>query len=722
MDAASSCPLGAWRYADGGACLPADPCFDADPCAGAHRVCTNAEGSAACGRCLDGFAEASGACAPFDEPYVGPFRVGRDYFRVWDGTRYRSLFVHGIDLGATPPGTGPGGFGASPEQYARWIAAMREGGANVVRVYSLHAPAFYEALAAYDVANPDAPLYLLQGAYLAETDGSEESNDVASREASFDAQIAEMIDCLHGACTANGGYPDVSRWTLGYIVGHELSYLEVGATDAAHPDWTSYEGTTMRLASGSPTEVWIARRLDRAVTYEMHGYGESRPIAFSSWPEIDPLDHPTEGPRSHEDAVAVDVGRIDPFGAPAGMFLSYHVYPHYPNFVGDDPRYRAYADTLGRDSYRGYLHDLRARDPDRAFLVAEYGTPTSVGRAHPSASGMHEGFLTEREVGTFAARMLRDIDVSGMAGGVYFQWGDGWWKHSWITSQRVFPTSRLRVWHDVMDPESSYGLMAYDPTPFDFDAAPPLWSSDAGRVRDVRAGTNAEVFSIQLTLAAPLADGERLVIGLDTYAGDRGESVLPDGTRATLRSELALEIVAPDTAALRVMAAYDLIGLQLDSVPAGGALRSVASDGGAWNAMEWVSAWAHTSDDGRTQFPEVRFPIGTLSVWRAGEEEQTSLDSVHIDGARVEVALPWALLQFTDPSARQVFDDDPGTEALDATTSEGIALAIAIGGELVETARVSWPTWDTAPPTTERLKRGAETFFEAMRAYPRWRD
>lgn len=740
------CALGTYRYdLDGGACLPADPCFPDDPCAPAHRICTNDRGVARCGRCLDGAeppappAEpGTGACVPVAlETYAGRFTVGRDHFRVWDGARYRHLFVRGVNLGATPPGQLPGTLGVTADQYARWLDTMREGGVNAVRLYTLHPPRFYDALAAHNRAHPDAPIFLFQGVWLREPAPGPEpttaSRDLAITGAPLDGDVIDAIDCVHGARTLaprpgrpDGTYAsDVSEWTLGWIVGREVGHEEVMATDAGHPEWTSFEGETMRIAAGSPSEVWIAERLDRAVAYETRTYGESRPIGFSSWMELDPVRHPTEGSRSGKDVASVDLGRIEPFAAPAGHFVSYHVYPYYPDFVSEDPRYRAYADELGRDAYRGVLRALREHHQDVALLVAEYGVPSSWGRAHTSASGMHHGGLSEEEVGTYAARMLRDIDAVGLAGGIYFQWTDGWWKPIWITRERAFPADRYAIWHDLMNAQQHYGMLAFDPI------TPPLETlaaRDDGRVRAIAWTADAEALHLRIALdpGAPLADGETITLGLDTYADDRGETLLPDGARTSLRSELALTITAPDRAELRVMRAYDLLALQIPAPPGEVPMRSIASDEGAWTEMRWVIAAAHGSDDGSYVFPDELRTIGTLRARREGTIPPSSLDAVVIDaaGGAIDVRLPWLLLQLADPSAREAFDDDPATDGVrEVTRTEGVAIAVSIGGTLLlETPRASWPTWDVAPPTTERLKAGAETFFEALRARPRWLD
>ena len=75
-------------------------------------------------------------------------------------------FLPGIDLGATTPGNLPGQLAITPRDYARWLTEMGAIGVRAIRIYTIHPPAFYTALARYDRAHPNAPIYLVQGVYL----------------------------------------------------------------------------------------------------------------------------------------------------------------------------------------------------------------------------------------------------------------------------------------------------------------------------------------------------------------------------------------------------------------------------------------------------------------------------------------------------------------------------------------------------------------------------
>ncbi|NJO69182.1 MAG: hypothetical protein HC830_07785 [Bacteroidetes bacterium] len=94
---------------------------------------------------------------------------------------------------------------------------------------------------------------------------------------------------------------------------------------------------------------------------------------------------------------------------------------------------------------------------------------------------------------------------------------------------------------------------------------------------------------------------------------------------------------------------------------------------------------------------------GILKVRKAGESE-TSLDAVWFNGNEVNIRIPWQYLNFTDPSARLVMDDDRSTNERETSVSDGIALTFSYKKEIAVTDRYIWDTWNTAPATTERVK------------------
>src|SRR5206468_3607091 len=93
---------------------------------------------------------------------------------------------------------------------------------------------------------------------------------------------------------------------------------------------------------------------DAMIGYEMNVYSEQRPLAYTNWPTLDPLTHPTESTLAQEDsirrarheivpeapkeynndAIGLDAALVRPTAAyPAGVFASFHAYPYYPDFL-----------------------------------------------------------------------------------------------------------------------------------------------------------------------------------------------------------------------------------------------------------------------------------------------------------------------------------------------------------------------------------------------------
>lgn len=90
--------------------------------------------------------------------------------------------------------------------------------------------------------------------------------------------------------------------------------------------------------------------------------------------------------------------------------------------------------------------------------------------------------------------------------------------------------------------------------------------------------------------------------------------------------------------------------------------------------------------------------IGEL-VMRESSMPASSLDAVVVEGSTLEIRLPWTLLQVADPSSLQVIHDDRETPGTETQTTEGIAISVVLGGEVLLTSeRYLWEAWDVAPP------------------------
>ena len=653
------------------------------------------------------------------------------------------MFVRGMNLGAGAPGHFPGEFAITKDDYTRWIRAARDLHANAIRVYALHPPAFYQALREENLAHPEAPIWLFQEVWTE----LPESNDFWDRAFTrgFEDEIRLAIDAVHGNAIvrsrpghASGTFDaDASPWLAGWLLGREWEPFAVRRTEALHPDSTRFRGSYFTVDGGTPMEVWLARVCDTAAAYEAKRYGLARAVSFVNWPTLDPMRHPTETERGgaqaehDEDAYSVDptrirpARRIDPASGFLGYFANYHVYPYYPDFMNLDPGYAGHRDQHGACSYAGYLTDLKAHTRGLPLLIGEYGVPSSVRAAHLQAQGIHHGGATEEEQGAQDARLFEDIAGTGCAGSLLFALFDEWFKVNWLVQRVERPRDRDPIWHNVLDAEENYGMIAFDPPPaIRIDGARDDWAGVSPYARSAPGRDPAPLSALYVTsdqthlylridLTAgslsgsvgpgagkssqphetppPVPGGPLRAIGvsLDVLDAARGDRRLPAPLRATWSrgAEFVLVVVPPPrvgsgsgvfdrNAATEGRAelfidrsmnysTYAVLrgarGYEWRDAP----FRPVANKDGLYAPLMIETNRERVSRDG-TLFPAKHLDWGRLAPGREWAAAK--------DGSTIEVAIPWGLLNVGDPSSRAVIDDKPGTRETETSVTRGIGL------------------------------------------------
>ncbi len=681
---------------------------------------------------LAGAVGPAGAAAPAagEVPYIRT--AGERFELVRDGEATPIVF-RGVNLGAGAPGHFPGEFAFTADDYRRHLRFARDLHANAVRVYTLHPPAFYEALREVNLEAPDRPLWLFQGVWTE----LPESNDFWDEgfHRNFERDIGDAMDAVHGAAEiaprpghAAGRYTaDVSPWLAGWLVGREWEPYAVRETERRHPGPASYRGASFVVDRGTPMEVWLARVCDQVVERERRRYGRAHAVSFVSWPTLDVMTHPTEWEAGgveaehDEDRYAVDPTRIRlirPVGAESGYlgyFASYHVYPYYPDFIHLDPGYAAHRDGHGVCSYAGYLADLRRHTPDLPLLIGEYGIPSSRGISHVQPQGLHHGGASDDRQGAQVVRLLEDIEEAGCAGSLLFALFDEWFKSNWLLWGTERPRDRDPHWHNLLDAEEGYGLIAFDPPPrIRVDGAVDDWEGiepyarAPRRARAVPGAAGPMLRALYVT-----SDGARLYLRLDVDPASlrgparafgvaldvidprRGDRRLPAPIDATWSrgAEFVLVVEPGRPAAGRPARAELFIDREMGwsefgRVREGGSwvrseapLRTTANEDGIYVPLVVNTNRERVGRDGTT-YPGVDLDLGRLA---AGRERSASGDSVraydpeaewtiHRGRGVIEVALPWGLLNVGDPSRRRVLDDRPGTTEVETDTTAGVGL------------------------------------------------
>ncbi len=697
--------------------------------------------------------------------------------------RWTPLFLKGINLGAALPGKYPSQF---PDEatYRGWIAEMAELGVNCLRVYTVHPPHFYQVLREHNLKATAAgkpPLWLIHGVWT-ELPPEDDFRDPAWY-GEWKQEMRNVVDLLHGRANlmprpghSSGAYrADVSPWTLAIILGREWEPFSLEAFHAKYPGTSDWQGRFLGVKGGTAIEVFMADAMETMLAYEHDTFHAQRPMAYTNWPTLDPLTHPTESTKAEEialrkarglpvdklqireydnDAFGLDMQKVtDGPELQAGLFASYHAYPYYPDFINLDPGYNQGHDAEGRNNYQAYLRDLVKHHTKHPMLVSEIGVPSSRLAAHWQPQGFTHGGQEEREQGEQDVRFLRNIHAAGGAGGILFAWIDEWFKKNWLVIEFEEPLDRKPLWYNVQDAEENYGLIGMRPGKDgptilidgrDGDwAQVPVYQQGQGMTLKLKADEGWLHLGVWLDGGLPDWSREALLLGLDTLDPALGSRRLPWGL--PLRSDAGLESVVlfhgeRDTA-LYLDAPYDLF-THRHSRP----YRTVAHEGGTFLMPRTESNRDRLGRDG-TAYPGHQQEIGWL---RRGTQDRTHpafdsrsewLEARLPDGRGfLEARLPWGLLNVTDPSSHQVVQDTvPPGDGVGLATTAGFravlarlaadrsptaggarvvaTLPAAKGGTLPAPPLFTWPGWEE--PTWHRFRKlGFEIVRKGLAALP----
>jgi tetratricopeptide (TPR) repeat protein len=712
-------------------------------------------------------------------------KTGRRIFEVRDAAgRWSPLWIKAVNLGAALPGRYPSEFPPNDSTYERWIALIGEMGANAIRVYTIHPPHFYTALRSWNLAHPAHPIRLIHGVWAELPPGKkQEKYDDPKWLGQFREEMRHVVALLHGdaAIPASPGHAsgmyraDVSQWTLGYIIGREWEPYSVLAYNSLRPNRTSYGGTYVTLRSGNPLEAWLAEQCDYLVNFEMQQYNAQRPIAYTNWPTLDPLVHPTETTKAQEiallkargekivempkeydnDAVGLDGVRMGATNAfPAGVFASYHAYPYYPDFMRVDPGYLQARSPEGPSNYFGYLRELIAHHGNMPVLISEFGVPSSRGIAHFQPQGWNHGGLSEQQQALVDARLTRDIYAAGAAGAGLFALIDEWFKKNWIVVDFEYPPDRKRLWLNPLDAEENYGVVAMragskgtkitiDGDSSDWRGRMVLYRAPGSRstlpaaalqLRSLRVAQDEAYVYLRLDVGRIDWAHAHYQIGIDTYRRDLGDKQLPNtGSRSPVGLEFVLNLGGPQESELLVDHPYNPyrpVAIPGSKPPAiqyvyNPGVRVIANELGQWDSLVVVPNRRRIGRDG-TIYPAISYNRNRLLYAR---ESDNSLADWFADATTgvIEVRLPWGMLQLVDPSTRTVLFSNTSGGNVSGAPTDGFRFVVESydpsnprsgGDNLPRGAGTSKfadpPTWSWPPWETPQWHAEVKPLFAAM--------
>ncbi len=668
-----------------------------------------------------------------------------DYFQIYENGEWNEVFWAGVNIGAGEPGIFPGELTISYETYLRWFKYIGEMNCNCIRVYTTMRPQFYTALATYN-KTAENPLYLFQGVWVNEEDISRLSDVYAENGKileGFKEDALNLVDVIHGNITlpetageASGTYTaDVSHWFGGWILGIEWDPNLVLNTNEQHADKATYDGEYLYTQAATPFEAFLCEVGDAVIKKEAEDYKFQSTLAFSNWITTDPLTHPNE-PHYDEDKVTVNVENVksrDNFKP--GMFASYHIYPYYPDSLNYQTDYlNNYDDEGNVDTYSAYLADLKLAHT-MPIMVAEFGVPTSRGLGHKSVMNYDQGRIDETKQGQILSSLFDKIYEQKYAGGIVFTWQDEWFKRTW--NNVMFDVADRRpFWSNIQTTEQCFGLLAFDPGDTqsvcyvdgdvsEWKGQEPVCTTDYGKLY-VKSDERYLYLMVDTDTSKYDFNTDTIYIPIDTIASQGNTTASKYNLKFDKGADFLVMINGAKNSHIYVDRYYDAFYYYFIR---SGTLADMAIDknsnvknSGVFNEMRMCYGYHLTVPHTNQEVKDLVYETGKLQYGNANpdSDDYTSLTDFCYKNGKIEIRLPWQLLNVMDPSSKQQINDFYKTQSISPTAYEefsfGLGSSKDTSGQIKINGKYNYDSWNT-PTYHERLKPGYYVLQKHLKQY-----
>lgn len=660
----------------------------------------------------------------------------KNYIEVKNDGKWEFVYLKGVNLSGALPGHFVTETPKEVEPYLEWFKQISEMNCNLIRIYNRHYPAFYRALKMHNTASAQK-IWVIQEIWLEERDpdleDKEEVYDLydASWTEGFVKELQNAVDVIHGNADipfargrSAGLYSaDISEYVLAFGIGREVEPYIVIETNQKNASETHYKGSYISMPEGTPTEKWFAAMYDWIANYEINTYNAERPLMQVNWPPLDAIRHPTESSYAdaekwsnkygiqlptltkkqkakgtfEADVASIDITKfkVSP-SFEAGIFASYNVYGHWPHFMYE--MYQDAYDEIGRNPFYGYLLDLKSHYKNMPVLIGEYGIPTSwtpIIRPHNS---FNYGGYNEQEQAELLTRQTYNIQKAKYAGGLIFEFHDGWWKRE-VALYPFVLFDRKPYWYNAVDPEEGYGLEGYHapfPIPLlrgetsDWKYADLLSkkeffsSASSGSLKKVYGFSDETFFYLRIDVKPWKNEADldwnhqEYWIGLSTLPEKFGSQLLPDISFYVHSGiNFLIKLKGPEASEILISENYNpffwstlhLASVSEEIINFKNEMLPKVEIVSPFGPIYFPGTLWHFSKDGKIVNPapinRSRLFFGTAEL---EEHQYASLSACHINYKQgmIEIRIPWGLLYMMDPSTRLAFGGIQGTHQLAA--------------------------------------------------------
>ena len=670
---------------------------------------------------------------------------GDKILKLNENGEYEEFEIRGVNMGSGIPGKFSTEFSANEETYLRWFKQIDEMGANAIRIYTIHNDTFYNAFYKYNKDNPD-PLYLIHGVWVDDY-MLNSHHDAFSKEfyQDFVNHCKATVDVIHGrkklwrnelgSCGYGAYKKDISQWVIGYIIGVEWESGIVMYSNDKYNGIEGYHGYQGEYLStteeATPFETMLAMVGDSMMQYESKKYDAQRNFAFSNWNTTDPFEYNEVIQNQFHKHASVNPEHIKTNNTfKAGQFVSYHVYPYYPDYLnylteeewdvlGIGPK-SLYKTEDGRyNTYRAYLQKL-TNYHSMPVVISEYGVSSGRGMAQQDVNtDRNQGNMSEKEQGEAIISCYKDIIEAGCAGSCVFTWQDEWLKRTWNTAHSI-NLKRTAYWSDYQTNEQCFGLLSFEPgvgkSICYVDGNISEWSS-SDIVSTYEDGSSLSVkYDERFIYFMVKKDGfdidtDKLYIPIDTTQKSGSNFCKNFGIKFDRAADFVISIDGKENSRVMVQERYEVLRAAY-SVEMYGYNTYFEGNIPEKNSPKFVPIYLILLKmDNPIEAMKPSYETGLLKYGNSNPEcaDFDSLSDFCAGEDCLEIRIPWQMLNFRDPSLMEIHDDYyenygiVGGYYLDNMyvglgSEETLSTRISLG-------KISLKSWGNEPTYHERLKQ-----------------
>lgn len=577
--------------------------------------------------------------------------------------KWQKFNIIGVNLNSIKPGNFSNDKVITEEEYLDWITIIDNMGANCIKVPDIMDNNFYNALYKFNEDKKD-PIYVIQGIYFDEVD-LKNGKDIQSEEIEekFKKHIKLIIDSIHGNSfdlnedIKNEYYnTDISDYLIGYTLGIEFASNDLIHTELIN-NKESYNGNYFYTNDdASSFESYIAKMADYLVEYEYKQYKEQKLVGFigssNNYKEL------ISSNQNEDNSIKdyINPNNINPKGKlKTGIFASYNLYPSYTNM------------NENQDNIEEYVNELK-NTHKIPIIIGEYGVPSSRNSADFNTDA-NKGYINEQEQGEILVNAYRTINNANIAGSFIFELQDSWQRTSWNTKELKI-LDRAPYWSDAQDYSQNFGLIAFDPGQANSKLYPDEkideWDNKniINKNDDISLSMKSDEKYLYFMLKSENTinlDKQDIYVYLDITPNSGSTKSSQLNLNFDKPVDFIIEIKDRENAKVLVHEYYNYFSLNQNKkeYQKRPDLISVQSDMDEFSPIYIETSPRMYVEDLKKIVESKKFETGKLVHGNSNplNENYNSASDFYVGNDYVEIRVPWSLLNFMDPSTKQIMDD-----------------------------------------------------------------